>query len=198
MDISLYDVSTVLNDKNLAFYSITGRKPHGMSEMTNQLGVFQASDGYLVIGVVNNANWPGFCDVIGHPEMATDPALATLKLRADKYQGVVKPALDAWCAAHTADQVVQKLLGIGIAAGPVQTPEQVIDCPQLNARNMFLNFPTGDGGHVTTVGNPIKFGPDPYPAEPPAALGAHTDQVLRDLLKLSEADIRRMHDNGIV
>ena len=53
VDISLYDVSAVLNEKNIAFHSITGRKPHGMSEMTNQLGVIQASDGFLVIGVVS-------------------------------------------------------------------------------------------------------------------------------------------------
>lgn len=198
VDISLYDVSTFLNDKNLAFHSITGRKPHGMSEMTNQLGVFQASDGYLVIGVVNNANWPGFCEVIGRPDMGSNPDLASLKLRADRYQTVVKPVLDAWCAAHTVDEVVQKLLALGIAAGPVQTPEQVMACPQLNARDMFHHFPLGDGSSITTVANPIKFGPESYPAQAPAALGAHTDEVLREVLKLSEADIRRMRETGIV
>lgn len=197
VDISLYDVSAVLNEKNIAFHSITGRKPNGMSEMTNQLGVIQASDGFLVIGVVNNAAWPGFCELLGRPDMATDPRLANLKLRADHYESVVRPVLDAWCGQHTVDAAVQKILALGIAAGPVQTHDQVMACPQLNARDMFVKFDS-EHGPITSVGNPIKFSAEKYPAEMPASLGAHTDEVLRDLLKLPEAEIRKMRESGVI
>jgi len=197
VDLSLYDVSAVLNEKNIAFQAITGRKPRGMSEMTNQLGVFKVSDGYVVIGVVNNVAWPRFCEAIGRPELGNDPDLATLKLRADRFEAVVKPAVDAWTAAHTGEEVVGKLLAMGMAAGPVQTQEQVLNCPQLNARDMFVKFDT-EYGEITSVGNPMKLGSERYPATQPPALGENTDEVLRDLLKLSDAEIGRMRDQGVI
>jgi len=52
---------------------------------------------------------------------------------------------------------------------------------------------------VPLVANPIKFSRTPLAYDtPPPLLGQHTDQILRELLGKSDADIAELRGSGIV
>jgi 2-methylfumaryl-CoA isomerase len=54
-------------------------------------------------------------------------------------------------------------------------------------------------GMLRTPASPLKFPTDPAVAPAPAPLlGMHTDEVLADVLQLSEAEIAALHDDGVV
>lgn len=197
VDVSMYDVAVMLNDKNLSYYAATGRNPRSLSDITNQLGTFRASDGYVVVGVVNNAAWPKLCSLIGREDLGSDPNLATLSLRAERHQSVVLPAVGSWAATRTRNDIVKELLQLGIAAGPVQTPDEVLNCPHLDKRGMLLELDTY-AGPVATMANPIKLGTKPHPAAPPPELGADSAEILQDLLGYSDEKIRKLRDKRVI
>ena len=74
VDISMYDVAALLNEKNLALQAAVGRTPRSQHDLqnTNQLGIFKASDGYVAIGVVSDAAWKALCVDIWKWRMITD------------------------------------------------------------------------------------------------------------------------------
>jgi len=54
-------------------------------------------------------------------------------------------------------------------------------------------------GAITVFGVPIKLHGTPGEVRtPPPTLGQHTDQVLKSLLKLTPAQVRKLHANGAV
>ena len=54
-------------------------------------------------------------------------------------------------------------------------------------------------GTYLMPGTPLDFDRVPRPPAMPApVLGQHTDQILLEILGLSEAEVGRLHDDGIV
>jgi len=199
VDISMYDVAALLNEKNLSLQAAVGRtpsSPHDL-QLTNQLGLFRATDGYVAIGVVSDALWPSFCTLIGRPDLAGNPDLASLQQRTDRLDSIISPAVRPWIEQFKRIEVVDKLLSIGVPVGPVQTAAEVIQCPVLRARGMVVEMDT-DYGRITSIGNPVSLGGEPLAVRRPPRIGEHTDEVLKALLGVSDdvlAELRR--DNVI-
>jgi formyl-CoA transferase len=72
-------------------------------------------------------------------------------------------------------------MAAGVPCGRVRTIEQVLEDPQLAVRQMLIDLPAGSAS-VTVPGNPVKLSGIPAsPAQPPPALGQHTEEVRRAL-----------------
>lgn len=192
VDIALYDVAALLNERMVGLQAALGRTPS-----SEQLGVFKALDGYIAIGLIEAATWPLFFETIGQPKLAEDPALFSRKTRAGRVEAVVKPAISAWVGTRSRAEIVQKLLAIGIPAGPVQSVSEVLECPQLRVRQMFVQTDT-EYGPITSVGNPVKMDAERYAASPPPRLGEHTDQILKELLGLPDEAIAKLRHDRVI
>ncbi len=114
---------------------------------------------------------------------------------------MIRPAVDAWAAGKTKLDCCHDLNAAGIAAGPVNDAEDVIADPHVAARNMLVELPRDDGvaNPVLIPGNPVKMtkvaeGPETRPAW----VGEHTEEVLRTDLGLSDAEIAKLRDAGVV
>jgi crotonobetainyl-CoA:carnitine CoA-transferase CaiB-like acyl-CoA transferase len=101
----------------------------------------------------------------------------------------------------TADEWVNGLSKLGVPCGPVNTVDQVFADPQIQARQMQVSVPhpLAGKGKVDLIGNPIKFSGTPveYRMAPPY-LGQHTDEVLKQLLDLPEAEIAKLRAAGVI
>lgn len=199
VDLAMYDVGLVLNEKNLALQAAVGRTPNSQHDLqnTNQLGVYRTTDGYVAIGVLSDAAWQGLAREMGRPDMAEDPRLATMQKRTSALETLINPVLKPWVATLTRSDAIGRLMAIGIPVGPLQTAAEVLACPQLAARNMFVDLPT-EHGPVKAVGNPVKLGNQPQPANPPPRLGEHTDEVLSGWLGMDAEAIAALRRDGIV
>jgi CoA:oxalate CoA-transferase len=116
--------------------------------------------------------------------------------RAKHHDAVVAPAVAAWTAGRTTAEAVDLLLAASVPAAPVNTAADLMDCPQVAAREMLVDVHDPVLGDLKLVGNPIKtsvtptLGPRAIPR-----LGEHTEAVLHGL-GLDADEVERLWNDG--
>jgi 2-methylfumaryl-CoA isomerase len=113
----------------------------------------------------------------------------------------IAEALAPWVAARTLAEVAAQFASAGVAWGPYRTFGDVIrEDPRASVRNPMFSLVAHPGtGTYLTPASPLDFSAIPrIPALPAPALGAHTDEVLAEILGMSAAAIGRLHDQGVV
>ena len=82
-------------------------------------------------------------------------------------------------------------------AQPVFTTEDVAHDPRLAARDLWVELPHCECTGARHLGIPWRFSGTPLAVRHAApCLGEHTDEVLREVLALSPAQIERLRDAG--
>ena len=85
----------------------------------------------------------------------------------------------------------------GLPAGPINDIAQVFDDPQVRHREMVVEVEHPRAGRVRLPGIPVKFAETPAAVKgPPPVLGAHGDEVLREVLGLGPDDIADIRQSG--
>ncbi|HEY4135929.1 MAG TPA: CoA transferase [Alphaproteobacteria bacterium] len=109
--------------------------------------------------------------------------------------------LEPWIAARDLAAAAAALDATSACWGPYQSfAEMVAADPRCSPANpMFKTVDHPGVGNVLTPGSPLAFAShgrlDPQPAP---RLGAHTDEILAELLGLSSGEIGRLHDEKVV
>jgi crotonobetainyl-CoA:carnitine CoA-transferase CaiB-like acyl-CoA transferase len=105
--------------------------------------------------------------------------------------------LDEWIAARSADEAEATLAAAGVPAAKVASYREVAHDPQLRHRGFFVALDHPVMGTCEYEGLTTRFSAKPRPLQRPApTLGQHTDEVLRDLLGLSDGEIARLRSAG--
>lgn len=162
---------------------------------------FECSDGYILVGAPNNAAWQRFCDALDAPDWAADERFGTIQSRVAQ-RDVLIPLIEKRFREDTAASWTAKLDAKGVAVSPLHTLEQVFTHPQVLANGMLTEVTDVDGSAMPLVGMPFKMSSDSGDSSPSTRpvprLGAHTDEILREVLSYSEADIRALREEGAV
>jgi crotonobetainyl-CoA:carnitine CoA-transferase CaiB-like acyl-CoA transferase len=127
----------------------------------------------------------------GRADLADDPRCAVNSGRVAQRE-TIDAAIEAWTRTLPSAEVLRRLEAAGVPAGPIQSVAEVVRDPQFVARGCFEEVPVG--------GRPLKLPAiGPRLADTPGrtdraggALGADRDEVLRDWLRLSPAEIARL------
>ena len=162
--------------------------------------VFSTRDGHILIHVVGNGLFRRWARLMGEEARWTnDPLYGTDQSRAD-HGGAILERMTRWCASHTTAQALGALGAAGLPAGPVYTPQQALDDPQVAAMN-FLRSVTGYPGlerPVPVSGLPVHLSATPGAAVGrPPRLGEHTDELLAEL-GYTNAQISALREQGVV
>ena len=152
---------------------------------------------YVVIGGNGDSIFQRLMQVAGHPEMAKDPRMANNAGRV-AHEKIIDQALADWCASKDADDILALLEQARVPGGPIYNVEDMVADPHFNARGLFEQ--------VEINGKPLKI-PAILPKLertpgrtdwPGAAVGSHTDHVLRELLQLDEEKIQSLRSEGVI
>ena len=168
---------------------------------------FATADGRRVyVLAVTARQWRTLCAATGiGPQMAEIERTRGLDLThdGDRYaaEEAISAALAPWFAARDLAAVRRELDAAGACWGPYQTFSEMLgNDPRVSTANpMFAAVDQPGLGRHLMPGSPLDFTAVPRPPVRPAPLlGQHTDEILADLLGLSEREIARLHDAGIV
>jgi crotonobetainyl-CoA:carnitine CoA-transferase CaiB-like acyl-CoA transferase len=148
---------------------------------------FATADGTkVVVGVQNDREWKRLATALGLVDAGADTRFDTTEGRS-VHRGEVEGVVGAALVTLTADVAEALLEEAGVGTARVRTSLELLDHPQLEARNRWRDTPTPVGPipvllpPVTFDGYEVAFGPVPE-------LGQHTEAVLREL-GLSDADL---------
>ena len=152
---------------------------------------------YVVIGGNGDSIFQRLMQIAGHPEMATDPRMANNAGRV-AHEKIIDQALADWCARHDSEDILALLEQARVPGGPIYNVEDMVADPHFNARGLFEQVEI-NGKRLKIPAILPKLERTPGRTDwPGAAVGSHTDHVLRDLLQLEEADIQALRAGGII
>jgi crotonobetainyl-CoA:carnitine CoA-transferase CaiB-like acyl-CoA transferase len=158
VDISMFDSMLSLNELRSSFAMIYGREWDPTAHpFYSPYGVFPVTDGHICIDVTTSAQWKGFCDAIGRPDLFDVPGMETGPQRVAQYDDVIKGPLEDWLARQTRDGAVATLARHRVPCAAIRQSGEALMSEQAAARNMRVSVGTDDGVEVVTVGNPIKM-----------------------------------------
>lgn len=160
-------------------------------------GVFRCSgeDAWVAIAVRGSDDWRALCSVIG-PAFATRPDLATVEGRL-QHRTELAAVLGAWCATRSPGQVQAELQALGVPAGAVLNPAELLTDPHLVARRAHPIVLSPDTGETPMPAVAWDFLEHPFPSLRPAPrFGQHTIEVLREA-GLTAEDIGAMQRDGV-
>ena len=159
---------------------------------------FACADGHIIVATGNDGQYQKFVEVGGRPELAADPRFVTNPLRV-KHRDVLVPILAEMVRTRTRDQWIAQLEEVGVPCGPINDIGEVFENPQVKAREIAFEMDHPAAGKVKLVRSPMKMSVTPAEAAlPPPMLGQHTDEVLREVLGRSEAQIADLRARGIL
>ena len=159
-------------------------------------GPYRARDGVVMLSIQNEREWANFCDqVVERPEWTTHPEFGRGELRL-KNRKVLEPLIEEALAHITVAEAEARLEKASIAYARSNDVSEVLDHPQLRARNRMMEIAV-PGGSVEVLKAPFNIEGVEDSARPVPAVGQHNDEVLRDL-GYGDAEIAALKGEGVV
>jgi glutaryl-CoA transferase len=193
IDVALLDVQVGWLYNVGLNYLLSGQVPRRWGTAhpnTVPYQVFPTSDGHVILGANNDAQFRRLCEFAGASELATDSRFATNALRL-KHREELVSLLAELTRKHPTPYWVDGLERAGLPCGPVNTIDRVFEDPQVRHRGMTITMSHPAGSDVPLIGSPLKLSETPVSyRRPPPTLGQNTDEVLEQLLGL-DAEARR-------
>ncbi len=153
-------------------------------------------DQWLALSVSDDDRWSALVDLLGRPDWATDPALATVEGRLANHDELDE-RLGAWTATHDGPDLEARLAGAGVAAGVVQSSRQLPDDPQYRHRRFYRTLTHAEVGDRPYAGHQYRIrGYDHGPRWAPPCLGDDSFAVLTDLVGLDPDEVADLAARG--
>ena len=201
LDLALLDTQVAFLANQAMNYLATGEVPGRLGNAHPNIvpyQTFSTRDGAIILACGNDNLFSKFCEVSNCTHLARDPRFATNGKRVENRTALV-PLLDEIFARRTTREWVEALEAAGVPNGPINDIRQVFEEPQVVARGMRIELDHPLAGKVPLVASPMRFSGTPLEFKaPPPMLGQHTEEILRSLLELNEADIARLRADGVV
>jgi len=168
------------------------KAPHGVYPC-------QGEDNWIVIQVETEAQWQALREKSGLDFGDLSDRLA----RVDE----LEQGLSSWTAQHEAKALMYDLQASGIPAAATYRASELLEHDQLEARKHWQwleraivgNQPNPSSPVRSLGGNPPDLAADPISIDRPAPTsGEHNEDVLRDILGLSDEQIRALNEEAII
>jgi len=186
VDTALVDSQVRVLANQALNYLISGKVPRRIGNAHPNIvpyQVFPVADGHIIIATGNDSQFGKLCALLGESKIAEEPRYRSNSDRLANREELIA-RLSALTLRWRRDDLLAKLEGLGVPAGPINTLEQVFADPQVIHRGMRIDRPSAaaKGGTIPGVRTPIIIGGQPMAAERPSPrLGEHTAEVLREI-----------------
>jgi crotonobetainyl-CoA:carnitine CoA-transferase CaiB-like acyl-CoA transferase len=199
IDLPLLDPMISILGPQAAMFQVSGEIPPrtgSRSNTTAPRNVFRTRDGrYISISASIQAMAERLLRTIGREDMIADPRFANNTARVANAEACEAP-IAAFIAARDCAEVLAIFEKAEITAAPVYDIDQLIDDPHVAAREILVEMPDADLGHVAMHAVVPRLAATPGAIRTPAPrLGEHTAEVLgwlgRDVAALVRAGVAK-------
>ena len=152
------------------------------SQTSGPADTFRTRDGWVLIQSVGGPLFERWVELMGEPHWLDDPRFKDDISRGNN-GAVISERLSRWCAERSSADVLREMEAARIPAGPVMSPQQVLDDPHAAARGVFkaLAYPGAvKPAPVMDTSFSLSATPTAVTRRAPT-LGEHTDQIMNSL-----------------
>ena len=200
IEASLLDGQVAAMSYHATGYIATGVEPRRLGSGHPSLVPYQsfpASDGFFILGCGNQGLWERLCPGIGHPELLEDPRFESNTARVENRAQCVE-VLSEIFRTKTVAEWVQIITDAGVPVGPINTVSDVINDPQVNARNMVVDMPHPNVPDLRVPFSPLKLAETPPSIRrTPPTLGQHNEEILTEL-GYTKDGIAKAREKGVI
>jgi formyl-CoA transferase len=139
--------------------------------------------------------WEQICDIIGEPTWKTDAEYATPRARLPKLNAIFA-RIEQWTMTKTKFEVMEICNKVDIPVGPILSMKEIAEEQSLRKTGTVVEVDHPTRGKYLSVGNPIKLSDSISEVTRSPLLGEHTDEILKDVLKLAAKDIAEIKNSG--
>jgi benzylsuccinate CoA-transferase BbsF subunit len=158
----------------------------------------KGQDQWCAITVFTNDEWQRFCIAIGNPDWTKDARFADTVSRLRNVDELDR-LVEAWTIEHEAVDVMNTLQAAGVAAGMAQRAADTINDPHTKWTKVLIELDHPVAGKRLYTNVPYKLSDTTLPPSRPAPLlGQHTDEICRELLRISTEEIQRLKEEGVL
>jgi len=201
IDVSMLEGQLSLLGIMIGSYLADGQLPEPMGTAYKALlpyQTFRTKTRDLALAVGSEKLWKVFCPAIGCPELTDDPRFRTNAERAKNRDALIAKLQEVFLT-RPYEEWEAALLDKGIPIGAINSLAEVVEHPQVVARQSLVEMEHPRAGKVKMVGAPIRLSETPGSVRTPApTLGEHTDDVLMELLALGAEDIAKLRAEGAI
>jgi crotonobetainyl-CoA:carnitine CoA-transferase CaiB-like acyl-CoA transferase len=164
-------------------------------------GVYRCAgeEDYVAVAVATDCQWEALRELLGSPEWAHRPALATAAGRRAAHDEL-DVHIERWTGTMAAEQAAKQLVTVGIPAQRLINGHYLWPNPQLEHRRFFHVMQHPVTGPTRYPGLPMAFSglPRHLHKSPPPTLGQHNDEILKGELGLSDSELARLREIKII
>lgn len=202
VDISLMDAVVAATENTAIKYLESGVIPPRMGNRyaaVSPYDAFQVKDGKIIIAAGNQRLYEKLCtEVLNRPDMITDPRFTDMPGRLEN-QDAIQEVIEATLADKTMAEAVELILSKGIPAGPIYDISQILQDPQVKAREMFTEMDHPTLGHITVNGCAVKLEDTKASVRTPApALGQDNETIYGEMLGISSNALDDLRKKGVI
>lgn len=201
IDMALLDTQVAMMANVASAYLSTNEVPRrwgNTSPIVVPYQTFPTSDGWMIVAVGNDSQFRHFVKVGGEDHLADNPRFSENPLRVQHRTELV-PLLEAMTRKKTKAQWISLLDEHGVPCGPINNMKEVFANEQVQARKLAISVPHDTAGTMKLVASPIRMSATPTEIRTaPPTMGQHTDEILREYLKLDSSAIEALHKHGVV
>jgi formyl-CoA transferase/CoA:oxalate CoA-transferase len=184
VDIGMLDATAALLTYQAGNYFVSGEVPARLGNRHPTIVPYESfatADGDLVIAGGNDEIWRRLCHALDLDHLAADPNFKTNRDRVEHYDEL-RPLLDRTLRSRSRAEWLKRLADIGVPCGSVREISEVLDDPQIAARQMVAELEHPTVGRARVIASPVKLSETPPSVRtPPPTLGQHTEIVLEEL-----------------
>ena len=186
VDTALVDSTVGVLANQALNYLVSGELPKRIGNSHPNIVPYQefpVADGHVIVATGNDNQYVKFCNVLGAPELAQNPAYKDNVGRL-KHRNELVGKLTALTKQMKRDDLLGRLEAQGVPAGPINNLEQVFNDPQVKHRGMRLDLPSSaaKSGTIPGVRTPIVMDGWRAASERPSPrLGEHSAEILREI-----------------
>ena len=159
---------------------------------------YKARDGHIIIAVANDALFCRLVRAIGRDDLNQDARFATDRERF-RHQDELRSIIEEWTISRSVEDISGLLDLAGVPAAPISNLAQALESPHAQHRRLLRTVQHPRAGAVRVMPQPVQFSGMSSDADYVApSLGEHTDEVLRDELGLTAADISGLRTRGVI
>ncbi|MDJ0012761.1 CaiB/BaiF CoA transferase family protein [Rhodococcus erythropolis] len=199
IDLALYEPLLRMMEDFIPAYGATGASATRVGNNNPSIapnGLFRtADDQWIVLPASTNQMWNRLLKFIDREDLSHLDTMAARIANRD----VVDGAVEQYISAHTQAELLHGLHAAGIAAGPVNTANDIVSDEHIIARGSILEAQDRHGNDtllVSSAGRFSGFGPSTSVREP--GLGEHTDEILSKALGLDNSQLNRLRADGVI